>query len=280
MVGKNSLNSASDNSAYDDFCGFLETVCGIVLGEKKLYLVNSRLNKLMEDNDIASLADLVIYLKRNKDSKLYMAVIDAMTTNETSWFRDNYPYDFLAEKLLPEAYSARKNIRIWSAAASTGQEAYSISIIISEFQKKNTNMMMPVKIMATDISNTVLCGAKEGVFDQMTLDRGMSPARINSYFERHENMWKLKDDIKRRIEFREFNLLGSYTVLGKFDVIFCRNVLIYFSTETKKDILARVASVLNPRGYLILGGSESMANYSDRFDIVRVNGGLVYQLKE
>ncbi len=280
MIGKNSLDSISDNGAYDDFCHFLTTVCGIVLGENKQYLVHSRLNKLMTDNDIASLTELVAYLKKYPDSKLCIAVIDAMTTNETSWFRDEYPYFFLAEKLLPDMCTARKSMRIWSAAASTGQEAYSISIIVSEFQKKHTGMMMPVNIIATDISNTVLSGAKEGAFDQMTLDRGMSSERIKNHFEPYENMWKLKDSIKRRIEFREFNLLGSYAALGKFDVIFCRNVLIYFSTETKKDILSRIAGVLNPRGYLIMGGSESIANYSDRFDVLRVKGGLVYQLKE
>lgn len=280
MIGKNSLDSVSDNDAYDDFCHFLTTVCGIVLGENKQYLIHSRLNKLMADNDIVSLAELVEYLKKYPDSKLCISVVDAMTTNETSWFRDTYPYTFLAEKLLPDMCAARKNMRIWSAAASTGQEAYSISIIISEFQEKYVGVMKPVKIIATDISNTVLSGAKEGVFDQMTLNRGMSSERINKHFEPHENMWKLKDSIRQRIEFREFNLLGSYTVLGKFDVIFCRNVLIYFSTETKKDILSRIAGVLNPRGYLIMGGSESMANYSDSFDVVRVKGGLVYQLKE
>ncbi len=280
MSGEDSPNSVTDQRAYDEFCLFLSVACGILLGNNKQYLVNSRLNKLMNENGIDSLAELVKRLKQYPESKLYVAVVDAMTTNETSWFRDYYPYDFLAETLLPEMASANKEMRIWSAAASSGQEPYSISIIIDEFQKNKKSFMSPVKIIATDISQTVLSDAREGIFDQMTLNRGMSPSRVNSYFEAHGKMWKLKNEIKQRITFREFNLLGSYATLGKFDVIFCRNVLIYFSTEVKKDILSRIAGALNPRGYLILGGAESMANYSESFDVVRVKNGLVYQLKE
>ncbi len=280
MSGEDSTNSVTDQHAYDEFCQLLSTACGIILGGNKQYLVNSRLNKLMHDNGIGSLAELVKRLQQYPESKLYVSVVDAMTTNETSWFRDYYPYDFLAKTLLPEMSTANKELRIWSAAASSGQEPYSISIIIDEYQKNKKGFINPAKIIATDISQTVLSDAREGVFDQMTLDRGMSQTRINRYFEPHGKMWKMKNEIKQRITFREFNLLGDYATLGKFDVIFCRNVLIYFSTEIKKDILSRIAGVLNPRGYLILGGSESMANYSERFDVVRLKNGLVYQLKE
>ena len=280
MLGVGGTLSAEDQRGYDEFCQFLATTCGIVLGSNKQYLVNSRLNKLVEDNGISSLTELVTRLKRGHDEKLYVAVVDAMTTNETSWFRDGYPYDFIADQILPGALATNKALRIWSAASSSGQEPYSLSIIIEEFIKNKGSLLRPVKIIATDISRTVLNDAKEGVFPQMSLDRGMSPARININFEPHNEMWKLKSSIKQRIDFREFNLLENYAALGKFDVIFCRNVLIYFSEKTKKDIFSRIAGALNPGGYLILGGAESIANYTEAFDVVRLKNGLVYQLKE
>jgi len=279
MLGGDS-NSLSDQQGYDDFCQFLTTVCGIVLGENKQYLVSSRLDQLMNEHGITSLTALVTLLKQQPGSAIYTEVVDAMTTNETSWFRDGYPYDFLSDQLLPQAEAERKPLRIWSAASSSGQEPYSISIIIEEYLKNKCSTLRPANIVATDISRTVLNDAKEGRFHQMSLDRGMSQARINQHFDSDGNAWKMKEVLKQRISFREFNLLGNYSALGKFDVIFCRNVLIYFSSETKIDILARIAGALNPKGYLILGGAESIANYTDRFNVVRLKSGLVYQLKE
>ncbi|MCF6324245.1 MAG: protein-glutamate O-methyltransferase CheR [Gammaproteobacteria bacterium] len=270
----------TDQQGYDDFCQFLVTICGIVLGENKQYLVNSRLDNLMDKHGIESLVELVSHLKKRPGSPIYTAVVDAMTTNETSWFRDSYPYDFLTEQLLPQAVSDNRSLRIWSAASSSGQEPYSISIMIEEFLRHKRRTLNPVNIVATDISHAILNNAKEGVFQKMSLDRGMSLARINHHFELVGQSWKIKNVIKQRITFREFNLLTSYASLGKFDVIFCRNVLIYFSAETKKDIFFRIASALNPKGYLILGGAESTANYTDSFDVVRLKSGLIYQLKE
>jgi len=274
------LNSLADQEGYDDFCQFLMTVCGIVLGENKQYLVSSRLDHLMHAHGITSLSALVSLLKKQPQSAIYTEVVDAMTTNETSWFRDGYPYEFLTDQLLPQAETERKPLRIWSAAASSGQEPYSISIIIEEYLKSKCSTLRPVNIVATDISQSILNSAKEGRFHQMSLDRGMSPVRINHHFELDGDAWKVKEALKQRISFREFNLLGSYTALGKFDVVFCRNVLIYFSAETKTDILARIAGALNPKGYLILGGSESIANYTDRFNVIRFKNGLLYQLKK
>ncbi len=280
MPGDFGSKNVINQQEYDAFCHFLVTACGIILGENKQYLVSSRLDSLMKANGIVSLTALVQDLKEHPGSKIYIAVVDAMTTNETSWFRDSYPYDFLYEQLLPDAVDKHKNLRIWSAAASSGQEPYSISIIIDEFLKNRCFSLTPVNIVATEISQSVLSSAKEGVFPQSALDRGMSQARIAHYFDETDSLWRIKDEIKRRIKFREFNLLGSFSALGKFDIIFCRNVLIYFSLETKKDILARIVGALNPQGYLVLGGSESITNYSDSFNVVRLKNGLVYQLKE
>lgn len=280
MFGTDRSSSPSEQQGYDAFCHFLRSACGIVLGDNKQYLVNSRLNKLMTDNSISSLLELVNRLEQYPDSRLYAAVVDAMTTNETSWFRDGYPYQFLKEQLLPVAAVENRELRIWSAAASSGQEPYSISIVLHEFLRNRDGPVSRSQIVATDISQRVLREAKEGVFDKMTLDRGISAARLSSYFEPDGTMWRLKSEIRERVNFREYNLLSSYASLGKFDAVFCRNVLIYFSEETKRDILARIASVLRPGGYLILGGAESMASYSDRFEVVRLKNGLLYQLKQ
>ena len=269
-----------DPQEYDAFCHFLATACGIILGENKQYLVSSRLARLMQEHGIVSLAALVQDLKLHPGSKIHTAVVDAMTTNETSWFRDGYPYDFLYEQILPHAATKHKNLRIWSAAASSGQEPYSISIIADEFLKNKHHSRISVNIVATDISQSVLRSAKEGIFPQSSLDRGMSQARVAHYFDEKEALWGINDEIKRRITFRDFNLLGSFSALGKFDIIFCRNVLVYFSSETKIDILARIAVALNPQGYLVLGGSESIANYSDSFNVVRFKNGVVYQLEK
>jgi len=281
MLGEFGSKDLVEQQGYDDFCHFLAMACGIVLGENRQYLVSSRLDSLMEAHGVASLAELVADLKQHPGSKIYIAVVDAMTTNETSWFRDGYPYDFLYDQLLPYAVAKhKKNLRIWSAAASSGQEPYSISIIVDEYLKNRCHSLTAVDIVATDISQSVLNSAKEGVFHQSSLDRGMSQRRVAQYFDEKGALWKIKDEIKQRIAFREFNLLGSFSALGKFDIIFCRNVLIYFSAETRKDILVRIARALNPLGYLVLGGAESIANYSDSFNVVRLNNGLVYQLKE
>ncbi len=279
MPGDFFTKKLTDQQGYDDFCQLLVTICGIVLGGNKQYLVSSRLDNLMDEHGIESLAELVSHLKNRPGSPIYTAVVDAMTTNETSWFRDSYPYEFLTEALLPQAITENKSLRIWSAASSSGQEAYSISIMVEEFLRHKQSTLKPVNIVATDISQAILNNAKEGVFHKMSLDRGMSLARINHHFELDGESWKINDEIKKRITFREFNLLTSYASLGTFDVIFCRNVLIYFSVETKKNILARIASTLNPKGYLILGGAESIANYTESFDVVRLKSGLVYQLK-
>lgn len=266
--------SASD---YQEFCVFLEKSCGIVLGSNKHYLVNSRLKKLLDENGLTSVGML---LKRlDKDLRLKARVVDAMTTNETYWFRDAHPFKALKELIFPEL--ANKNVkrpRVWSAASSTGQEAYTISMMTDEFLNVKRGVFSDVEIIATDISPSVLEIARKGEYDELSLSRGLSPEYRQRYFIQDQHNWRVKDDIKRRVRFNELNLMSSFTSQGKFHIIFCRNVLIYFSTDLKKDILNRMADALEPGGYLFLGGSESMASYSTRFETVRYSGGLVYKL--
>lgn len=267
---------------YDDFRQFLEKSCGIVLGDNKHYLVTSRLNRLTHEFSFASLGDMLDALKKNNDGRLKERVIDAMTTNETSWFRDIYPYEMLKGSLLPE-YGKTKpaRLRIWSAACSTGQEPYSISMSIQEHQQKSPGQFTsPVEIVGTDISGTVLNIARKGEYDQLSLGRGISDERRKQFFSETEpGRWQVSAKVRAPVRFAELNLLSSYALLGKFDIIFCRNVLIYFSADLKTDILTRMAQVLNPGGYLILGGSESPSGYSRAFEMTRFAQGVAYRLK-
>ena len=267
---------------YDDFRQFLEKSCGIVLGDNKHYLVTSRLNRLTHEFSFSSLGDMLDALKQNNDGRLKERVIDAMTTNETSWFRDIYPYDMLKLSLLPEYGKARPpRLRIWSAACSTGQEPYSISMSIQEQQLKSPGQFTsPVEIVGTDISSTVLNIARKAEYDQLSLGRGISDERRKQFFIQTESgRWKLNDKVRAPVRFSELNLLSSYSLLGKFDIIFCRNVLIYFSAELKSDILTRMSQILNPGGYLILGGSESPSGYCRAFEMIRLPQGVAYRLK-
>lgn len=265
---------------YQAFRTFLEDVSGIVLGENKQYLVTSRLTKLIADNDIDSFSTLMNRMKT--DGTLRNRIMDAMTTNETSWFRDVYPFDILKEKLLPElAKTQPRTIRIWSAACSTGQEPYSLSMMTQEYLQSKPGSLAAdtVQIIGTDISPSVLATAKSGIYEGVAVSRGLPQDRKSRFFRENSDGWEVAADIKKRVSFRELNLMQNYTLLGRFDIIYCRNVLIYFSTELKRDILARMAKCLNPGGYLVLGGSESITNYSDQFDLIRWRNGVIYQLK-
>jgi len=264
-------------SDYQEFCHFLEKSCGIVLGENKHYLVNSRLKKILEENDISGVG---LLLKRlGMDSRLKARVVDAMTTNETYWFRDAHPFKALKEVILPELVGKNvKRPRIWSAASSTGQEPYTISMMVDEYLSTKRGGLTEVDIIATDISPSVLEIARKGEYDELSLSRGLAAEYRQLYFVHDKQCWRVREDIRRRVRFNELNLMANFSAQGKFHIIFCRNVLIYFSTDLKKDIINRMADVLEPSGYLFLGGSESMASYSTRFETVRYSGGLVYKL--
>ncbi|NOX76233.1 MAG: protein-glutamate O-methyltransferase CheR [Gammaproteobacteria bacterium] len=265
---------------YQAFRSFLEDASGIVLGDNKQYLVTSRLTRIMEEHELDTFSTLMKRIQR--DSTLRRRIMDAMTTNETSWFRDVYPFDILKEKLLPELAPSRpRQIRIWSAASSTGQEAYSLSMMTQEYLARNPGSLSSdcVQIFGTDISPSVLACARAASYEGVAVSRGLSPERRSRFFKQKGESWEIVDEIKKRVSFRELNLMKSYAALGKFDIIYCRNVLIYFSTELKRDILSRVAKALKPEGYLVLGGSESITNYSSEFDLVRWRNGVIYQLK-
>ncbi|MFA0312698.1 chemotaxis protein CheR [Vibrio splendidus] len=265
---------------YRDFSRFLESQCGIVLGDSKQYLVRSRLSPLVTKFKLASLSDLLRDVVTGRNRELRVAAVDAMTTNETLWFRDTYPFAVLADKLLPEIAANKRPIKIWSAASSSGQEAYSMAMTILETQARKPGMLPNVSITATDISASMLDMCRTGAYDNLALGRGLSPERRRAFFEdAGDGRMKVKDNVKRMVNFRPQNLMDSYALLGKFDIIFCRNVLIYFSPDMKSKVLNQMANSLNPGGYLLLGASESLTGLTDRFEMVRCNPGIIYKLK-
>ncbi|MER2492623.1 CheR family methyltransferase [Catenovulum sediminis] len=265
---------------YNKFCTFLEHQCGIVLGTNKQYLVKSRLSPLLSRFNAKSLGEIVNRAMSVTERQLRAAVVDAMTTNETLWFRDSYPFEVLTRDIFPEYDKKAQLIKIWSAASSSGQEPYSIAMTSLEHQQKK-RMSSRVQILGTDISPSMLDICKSGIYDSLALARGLSPERKRQFFEpcAEAGVMKLRDNVRNLVNFRQMNLLDSYSLLGKFDIIFCRNVLIYFSAENKSKILKQFANALNPNGYLFLGASESISGLSDDFVMQRCNPGIVYRLK-
>ncbi|OMH30000.1 protein-glutamate O-methyltransferase CheR [Motiliproteus sp. MSK22-1] len=265
------------------FRDFLENACGILLGDNKEYLVSSRLSGIMHEHRCETLDELVQRMGRPGGNRLSETVVDAMTTNETLWFRDIHPYNILQNKLLPEVAEklGSQQLRIWSAACSSGQEPYSISMIIDEFKRSKPGQLRGgERIIATDISSSVLNQARKGEYDTLALGRGLSKDRLERHFlKQKDSGWKVKPDIQSRVEFRPLNLLGSFTMLGKFDVVFCRNVLIYFSSDLKQEILRKIHSSLKPGGYLLLGASESLGHLTDLYEMVHCSPGIIYRAK-
>ena len=270
-----------DEKSYNQFRTFLEQQCGIVLGENKQYLVKSRLAPLMAKFKLGSLGELVSRTLAPAERQLRAAVIDAMTTNETLWFRDDYPFKLLQSKLLPEFADRKMPVKIWSAASSSGQEPYSIAMSVLEYQQKNPRAFQRgVQVIGTDISSTMLDHCKYGHYDSLALARGLSPERKKRFFETGDNgMLKIKDEVKKMVSFRPLNLLNSYSLMGRFDIVFCRNVLIYFSPEIKSQIISQIHGVLNNEGYLFLGASESLSGINKDFSMLRCNPGIIYQKK-
>jgi chemotaxis protein methyltransferase CheR len=274
-------NKDLHDKEYVLFRDFLEQQCGIVLGDNKQYLVKSRLAPLMQRFGLATLSELVNKTLSPFERQLRSAVIDAMTTNETLWFRDTYPYELLKKQIFPELEKTCRTVKIWSAASSSGQEPYSIAMTALEYQQSRPGAFsLGVHIMGTDISNTMLEHCQRAEYDGLALSRGLSPERRSKFFEDSgKGMMRVKDNVRKNVSFRHLNLLDSYTLLGKFDIIFCRNVLIYFSADVKAKIIRQFAQSLNPRGYLFLGASESLSSINADFEMIRCNPGIIYRKK-
>lgn len=249
--------------------------CGLVLSPDKAYLVDSRLMPLArrwsKPNVEALARELMV---ANPPRDLVREVVEAMVTNETFFFRDKRPFDQLKEFVLPRllaARAAKRSIRVWCAACSSGQEPYSIAMICKETPQLAG---WKVDIVATDISTEIIRQAKAGSYSQFEVQRGLPIQLLVKYFEQQGDRWQLDASIRSMVSFRQFNLLDAPDMLGSFDVVFCRNVLIYFDLQTKGGILGRVASVMAPDGVLYLGGAETVLGVSDRFQPVRGQQGV------
>ena len=270
---------------YRRFAAFIEEKCGIVLGVGKQYLVNSRLSSLLTKFKLLTIDDLINKaMEEVPNNKYQEAVVDAMTTNETLWFRDTYPYLALENIILPElAKRAKYPVRIWSAACSSGQEPYSIAMVIQESLGKMLHVdPKQTQIIGTDLSPEMLSVCRRGQYDAHAMSRGLSAERKSKFFKpthHNPNIMQVEHRVKSMVEFRPMNLLGSYALMGRFDVIFCRNVLIYFSNEVKAEILKKLTMCLNPGGYLILGSTETLIGVADKYEMMRCNPGIIYRLK-
>jgi chemotaxis protein methyltransferase CheR len=266
---------------YQGFCVYFEKLSGIVLGDDKQYLVRSRLTPLLMPLGLDSLSALLQMVGPFMDSEIQNCVLDAMTTNETLWFRDTYPFIALTEKIFPFLELKKQPVRIWSAASSSGQEAYSIAMTATEYGYYRPNAWQrPVEIIGSDISTTMLAQAKLGIYDKLALTRGLSLEKKRQFFTPYDqNRMQICKNIREMVTFQSYNLKDNIEPLGAFDVIFCRNVLIYFSPEMKLKVLNRLIKSLKPKGFLILGGAESLLGLSHKFTMIRCHPGIIYQLK-
>jgi chemotaxis protein methyltransferase CheR len=251
---------------YEYLRKLLKQRSGLDLSADKQYLVESRLVPLARRVDLAGIAELVQKIKGGGADVLIAEVVEAMTTNETFFFRDKIPFDHMRETVLPaltQARANRRSLRIWSAASSTGQEPYSIAMLLKEAGQLLAGWR--IEIVAADLSQSVLEKSKAGLFSQFEVQRGLPIQLLVKYFTQVGELWQLNADIRSMVQHRQLNLLQDFSCLGMFDVIFCRNVLIYFDQDTKAAIFERLARQLEPDGMLMLGAAESVVGITDAF---------------
>jgi chemotaxis protein methyltransferase CheR len=255
---------------------------GIALEPGKEYLVESRLDPLARQEGFPTLTHFLASLKSSPlASGLHHKVVQAMTTNETSFFRDVRPFEVLKTLVLPELIaqrSAQRALNFWSAACSTGQEPYSVALVMREALPT----LLPTwnfRFIASDISTEVLARAIQGRYSQLEVNRGLPASLLVKYFQKEGNEWQIKADVRRMVEFREINLTEPWSILPTMDIVFMRNVLIYFSVETKKAILVKVRRLLKPAGFLFLGSSETTLNLDDGFEPVPADRTACYRLR-
>jgi chemotaxis protein methyltransferase CheR len=276
VLGSKSAGARPDTISATDFMVVADVVrarSGIVLGLDKAYLVESRLEPLVRSRRYSGLAELAARLRTHPNDALAHEVVDAMTTNETLFFRDFKPFAHLRHHMLMlhAASAPTQPLRIWSAAASSGQEPYSLAMTALEAGLGNR----PVQILGTDISAEQIARAKLGVYSEFEVQRGLSTPNLIKYFRKESGGWRITDPVRKLVELRTWNLMGDLRPLGTFDVIFCRNVLIYFDLPTKRRVLDGIWERMAPGGLLYLGGAETTFGVTDRF-LPRPGSSQVY----
>ena len=264
---------------------YIYEISGIYLDESKKYLLETRLNAIAEEQGCSSYQDFHRKAKADASKLIERKIIDAISTNETLFFRDTGPFQLLQHKILPELIDARAakssfsktNLKIWSAASSTGQELYSIAIVLQELLGDMSKYS--IKLIGTDISDAAVAQASSGKYNKFEIERGLARDKLTKYFSSVGQTWKVNDQIRAMANFRKFNLMSPFIGLGKFDIVLCRNVAIYFTLEDRKKLFNTIADVLGPDGYLIIGSTESLTGICPRFIPKRHLRSIFYQLK-
>jgi len=260
---------------------FIENHCGIVLENGKEYLIETRLSELAKEVGAVSFQDFHLKAKSDKSGHLRERIIDAMTTNETSWFRDKSAWEYLKMVAVPALIDRMikgEMVRIWSAAASTGQEAYSLAMLFYEIlqYRGKLNYLHRLEILGTDISSSALTTARLGRFDTIAIQRGLPKDKQSRFFKKSDNHWEIIPEIKKLVSFKEFNLQNSFMSLGLFDMILCRYASIYFSEQFKTDLFSKFARALKHKGdVLLLGATESLRGISNSFDIEYYQNAMI-----
>jgi chemotaxis protein methyltransferase CheR len=260
---------------YDFLRKCLKERSGLVLSADKQYLAESRLLPVARKAGLASLSELVMTLRSGGKDTLMTAVVEAMTTNESFFFRDKVPFEHFRATVMPALMAARapsRRIRIWCAATATGQEPYSLAMSLKEMGRAIAGWR--IEILATDISNEVLDKARAGIYSQFEVQRGLPIGLLIKYFTQTGELWQIAPEIRSMVEYRQLNLLSNFFHLGKFDIVFCRNVLIYFDQATKTNVLDRIAGMMEGDGYLLLGAAETVVGITEKFNVIADKRGL------
>ncbi len=263
---------------------YIHNISGIFYDEKKAYLFETRLGPLLEKHTLSSYSEL--YHNARKNKIIEKDIIDGISTNETLFFRDASPFELLKHKIMPELIDARSTksssmmpmpLKIWSAACSTGQEVYSIAIVLKELLSDLKKYR--IKLLGTDISDLAVAQASYGKYNKFEIERGLESKKLQKYFSPNGNSWKIKDEIRVMATFKKLNLMLPFAGLGKFDIVFCRNVAIYFSPQDRKKLFNKIADILEPDGCLIIGSTESLTGVCSRVVPKRHMRSVFYQLK-
>jgi len=265
---------------------YILDISGIDLNESKAYLIETRLGGLIKEYECSSYRDLCSKAKTDSNKSIENKIIDAISTNETLFFRDSGPFEVLQHKILPDLIDRRTEkssgllpipIRIWSTACSTGQEVYSIAIVLKELLPDLNKYN--IKLLGTDISDSAIKQASYGTYNKFEIERGLSKEKLQKYFIPNGGNWKISDELRAMVSFTKRNILESFMGLGKLDIIFCRNVAIYFDLEERKKLFENIASVLEPDGFLIIGSTESLTGICPIFEPKRYLKTIYYQLR-
>jgi chemotaxis protein methyltransferase CheR len=265
------------------FSKLIYSLSGINIEASKAYLIETRLGRILESEKCASYAEFYHKIKADSSKLLEKKIIDAITTNETLFFRDTGPFELLKHKILPEVIDTRSSrsavapIRIWSAACSTGQEVFSIAIVLKELLGAANRYSF--KLMGTDLSDAAIKQASYGIYNKFEIERGLPRDRLQKYFTSDGANWKIKDEIRSMATFQKFNLTHPFSAMGKFDIIFCRNVAIYFTLEDRKKLFNKIADALENDGFLIIGSTESLTGVCPRFVPKRHLKSIFYQFR-